>query len=112
MLKLETVKYSHIIWAMARENLSSAYCTQQRRSLISAFIIRLLESIVSTLAKRQISIFCLVSVAEQAGFGMTCSQAPKVGFLASRPICNKWILVKYVLQFLSINNSLFVFLTS
>ena len=40
-------------------------------SLISAFVIHLLESNISKLALSEILLFYLVSVAEQAGFGMT-----------------------------------------
>ena len=40
-------------------------------SLISAYVILLLVSIISKLATSVFSIFYLVSVAEQAGFGMT-----------------------------------------
>ena len=40
------------------------------RSLISAFAIHLLNSIILKLAPSEISLFYLVSVAEEAGFGM------------------------------------------
>ena len=50
-----------------------------RRSLISAFVIRLLESIISRLATFGISIFYLVSVTEQAGFNLILSETPKAG---------------------------------
>ena len=56
------------------------------RSLISAFIIHLLESIISRLATSRISIFKLVSVAEQAGLSLALSETPKTGFLVTRPI--------------------------
>ena len=56
------------------------------RSLISAFVIRLLESIISKLAASEILIFLLVSVAEQAGLNLTFSENPKTGFLATMPI--------------------------
>ena len=56
------------------------------RSLISAFVIHLLESIKFKLDTSEISIFYVVSVAEQAGLGMSISETPKTGFLASRPI--------------------------
>ena len=52
------------------------------RSLISAFVIRFLESIISRLATSEI---VLVSVAEQAGLNITSSETPKTGFLAARP---------------------------
>ena len=53
------------IWAPSRENLSSGACEQQRRrpactsmqTQISAFVIRLLESIISRPATSEISIF-------------------------------------------------------
>ena len=51
-------------WALTRENLSSGFATNtgadqptHPRSLISAFVIRLLETIISKLAPREISIF-------------------------------------------------------
>ena len=48
------------------------------RSLISALVIPLSESIISRLAmcKISISIFKLVSVAEQAGLNLTLSETP------------------------------------
>ena len=55
-------------------------------SLISAFVICLLESIISKLATCEISHFQVVSVAEQSGPGMIWMETPKTGFLASRPI--------------------------
>ena len=48
-------------------------------SLVSAFVTRSLESIISKL-------FLVVSVAEQASLGKTWSETPKAGFLALRPI--------------------------
>ena len=56
------------------------------RSLISAFVILFLESIISRLPTSEISIFKLVSVAEQAGLNLTMSETLKTGFVASRPI--------------------------
>ena len=56
-------------------------------SLISSFVICLLEIIISKLATSVISNFYVVSVDEQAGLGMTCSETPKTGFLASWPKC-------------------------
>ena len=51
-------------------------------SLISTFVIRLLESIISSLARREISIFTLVSIAEQASLNLNLSETAKIGFLA------------------------------
>ena len=53
------------------------------RSLISAFAIHKLNSIVSKLAPSEISLFYQVSVAEGAGFGMILSETLKTGFVAS-----------------------------
>ena len=55
------------------------------RSLISPFVLRFLERTISKLATNEISIFQLVSVAEQAGLNLTLSETPKIGFLATRP---------------------------
>ena len=60
-------------------------CTDQLahpRSLISAFAIHKMNSIVFKLAPSEISSFYLVSVAEKAGFGMV-SETLKTGFVAS-----------------------------
>ena len=48
-------------------------------SLISAFIIHLLNSIISRLATSEISIFWLVYVAEQSGLNLTLSETLKTG---------------------------------
>ena len=58
------------------------------RSLIRANVIRLFESIISRLATSEISIFQLVSVAEQTPLSVALSGTPKTGFLATRPICH------------------------
>ena len=55
----------------------------QQRSLNSAFIIHLLESIISKLSSSENSIFWLVSVAEQTGLGLALSETPKADFAAS-----------------------------
>ena len=57
------------------------------RRPVYAFVIRLLESIISELASSKILIFQLVSVAEQAGLNLN-----KTSFVASRPI---YILLLY-----------------
>ena len=84
---------AHIIWASSRENLSSGEgggcdntCADQpahSRSLISDFVIRLLESIISRLATSKITNFWLVSVAEGTGFSLALSETPKTGFPVS-----------------------------
>ena len=50
------------------------------RSLISAFVIHLLASIIYRLATREISIFLLVFVLEQAGLNLALSETPMTGF--------------------------------
>ena len=55
-------------------------------SLISTFVICVLESSIPRLATNKISFFYLVSVAEQAGLSLTLWETPKTGFLATRPI--------------------------
>ena len=79
------------IWASMRENLSSGLENNKGadqpahpHSLIRAFVIRLLECIISRLATSEI--FEVVSVAEQAGLNLTLSETQKTGFLTSRPI--------------------------
>ena len=52
-------------------NNKGAHHLMHVHSLISAFVTRFLESIISKLATSKISIFHVVSVAEQAGLGMT-----------------------------------------
>ena len=56
------------------------------RSLISAFVILLLESIISKLTKGEISIFKLVSVAEETGLSLALLETQKTGSVTSRPI--------------------------
>ena len=54
------------------------------RSLISVVVIRLMENIISKLATSEISVFYLVSVAEQTRLCVTWSESPRTGFLTSR----------------------------
>ena len=54
------------------------------RSLISDCVIRLFESIISRLATSEVSIFWLVSVAEETGLKLALSDTPKTGFPATR----------------------------
>ena len=53
--------------------------------LVSAFVIRLLENIIFTLATSEISIFYLVSAAEQVGLGMTWLESGTSGFSRQGP---------------------------
>ena len=55
-------------------------------SLISAFVIPVLESIISRLAMSEISIVKVVSLAEQVGFSLNLSETLTTAFVTSRPI--------------------------
>ena len=73
-----------------RENLSWGFANNtgadqpaHPRSLISTFAIHLLESIISRLATGQISLFYLVSVAEETGLSLAISETPKTVFVAT-----------------------------
>ena len=65
---------------------TGAYQPAHMHSLISAFVIRFLKSIISKLASSKISVFLLVSVAELTGLNLALWETPKIGFVASRPI--------------------------
>ena len=88
-----SAKLTSIIWATTRENLSSGFANNtgadqpaHSGSLISAFVIHFLESIICKLAAGEISIFQLVSVAEETGLKLASSDIRKTGFRARRPI--------------------------
>ena len=57
--------------------------------LISAFVFRFLESVISKHDTGGISIFKLDPVAEETGLSLALSETPKTGFLATRPISPK-----------------------
>ena len=50
------------------------------RNLISAFVVRSLDSIISIVSTSEISRFWLVSVAEQSGLNLSWSQTPEDTF--------------------------------
>ena len=77
------------LWGFA--NNTGADQPAHPRSLISAFVIRFLERNMCTLATGEISIFKLVSVAEETVLKLALSETPKTGFLATRPIF-KWTI--------------------
>ena len=86
MLIIWASKQENLIWGFA--NSKGADQTTGMRSLIRAFVICLLESIIFKLATSKLPIFYLVSVAEQVGLNLTLSEASKIGFLAPQPIWN------------------------
>ena len=57
-----------------------------RRSLISTFVVRCLDSIIPLVSIYDISSLYLASVAAQAGLSLVWSQTPKTGFLVTRLI--------------------------
>ena len=74
------------------------------RSLISAIVFRFLESIICELATDEMSIFYLVSVAEETCLKLALSDTPKTGSLATRPICSwSWFCGTVFESFLSFN---------
>ena len=54
--------------------------------LISAFVIRLLESIISIFDTSEISIIYLLSLDEETGLRLALSETPKTGFVKLWPI--------------------------
>ena len=58
------------------------------RSLMSAFVVRCLDSIISIVAIPKISSLYLASVAAQAGLSLPWLQTPKTGFLETRLKCD------------------------
>ena len=76
-------------WASTLENLSSGFANNKGADyscrLISAFVIRFSESILSKLAAGEISILQLVSVAEETGLSLALSETQKTGFVPTRP---------------------------
>ena len=70
------------LWGFA--NNTGADQSAHPHSLISAFVICLMEYITSKLATSKISLFYLASVAEEAGLSLTFSETPETGFVASQ----------------------------
>ena len=57
------------------------------RSLISAFVVRFLDSIIPLVSISEISSLYLAPVAEQAGLSLTRTETLKTGFHVTRLIC-------------------------
>ena len=78
-------------WATSWENLLLPYANNKGadqpvhpRSLISAFVVRCLDSIIPPVCISEISSLYLTTVAEQAGLSLSWSQTPETGFLVTR----------------------------
>ena len=65
---------------MQYANNKGADQTAHPRSLISAFVVRCLDSIISVVPMSEMSSLYLTSVAAQAGLSLTWSKTPKTGF--------------------------------
>ena len=81
------------IRATSWENLFLSYAYNKRadqpahpRSLISAFIVRWLDSIIPPVSISEIASIYIASAAAQASLSLPWSQTPKTGFLVTRPI--------------------------
>ena len=82
------LKRDILVWATSWENPFLPYANNKGavqpahpRSLISAFAVRCLDSIISLVSLCSISWLYLASVAEQAGLSLTCSKTPMTCFL-------------------------------
>ena len=85
---INSIKHEHS-YGPRRERFANNTGTDQPahlHSLISAFVIHFLESIISKFATSEISIFYLVPVAEETGLSLVFSETAKTGFLMTRPI--------------------------
>ena len=87
-------------WAPSWENLFLPYVNKKGadqhmhlHSLISAFVVRCLDSIISLVSTFAISWLRLASVAEQDGLSLTGPQTLKTGFLVTRLMKNSTYLL-------------------
>ena len=83
------------------------------RSLISAFVIRFLDSTILNLATGEISIFKLLLVVEETGLKLALAVTPKTGFLATGPrhiVCGGSVWA-FVLLYLCVFSSFAIILT-
>ena len=72
------------------EPLHDETCFCNSRSLINAFVVRCLDSIISLVSISKISSLYLASVAAQAGLSLTWSQTPKTGFSSDVDQLSSW----------------------
>ena len=85
-----------LIWATSWENLLMPYANikgadqpAHPRSLISAFVVCCLDSIIPLVSVSEMSSLYLASVPEQVGLSLPLSQIPKTGFLIMWLICEQ-----------------------
>ena len=72
-LKKVWICFNHMGLVAKKTVFGGLRATNRQTSLISAFVICFLESIISKLASSEISIFYLVSVAEETGSNLNFS---------------------------------------
>ena len=82
MSKIGLVTRKPVLGGLLTTKAQTSLCI---RSLISAFVIRVLESTIYNLATSENLILQLVSVAEETGLKLALSETLKTGFLATRP---------------------------
>ena len=88
LVPLEGYNLSHVMRkpVMPYANNKGADQPAHLRSLISAFVVRCLDSIILPVSISRISSVCLASVAGQARLSLTWSKTSKTGFLVTRLI--------------------------
>ena len=81
------------MWASTRENLYSGFVNNKAadqpahlRTLVSVFVIYILESIRSNITACEISIFLVLSVANKTGLSLALLETLKTRFVSSKPI--------------------------
>ena len=93
-LNEQLIVRAHLSWAW-KYNLGAWLCCMRTKkaktsprihTLISAFVIRSMDSIIAKLHTCKLSLFYLVAVAVQDGLSMTWSETPKTGFQATRSV--------------------------
>ena len=72
------------VYAIGEQQRGRSACAS---SLISTFVVRCLDSIISLVSISEISNLKHASVAALAGLGVTWLKTPKTGFLVTRLIC-------------------------
>ena len=100
-LLIQTCVSEYLVWATSWENLFIPYANNKGAdqpvhlcSLISAFVVHFLDSIMLLVSVSKISSLYLASVAVQAGLCLTWSQTLKTGFLVMRLVSLQYFLLQ------------------
>ena len=86
LLKFEPRRVRNLTGGGGVANNKGADQPAHPRRLISAFVIRLLSSIIIKFASIKMSIFQQVSLAEEKGLSLDLSETAMTGFVETRPI--------------------------